>query len=221
MPTGIIHLWYDFCYWLSMAGMTLAFSLRTEGEEHVPAEGPTLLIGNHQSVLDPILVGLAARRRLHFLARKSLFRFWGLNALMRSLNGVPVDIEGFAREGLTTILEQLQAGRGVVVFPEGNRTPDGKMQPFRPGIHLMIKRIPMAVVPVGIAGAFDAWPRHQPLPTPAPLICPGGTGSLAVSIGPPIDSRRLADLPRGQVLDELYSAVEKCQLRAEQLRRKL
>jgi 1-acyl-sn-glycerol-3-phosphate acyltransferase len=201
-----------------MAGVTLGFSLRTEGWEHVPAAGPALLISNHQSFLDPVLVGLAARRRLHFLARKTLFRHFGLGRLMSSLNAVPVDLQGFAREGLTTILTELEAGHGVVVFPEGNRTSNGCMKPFRPGIYLLIKRIPMQVVPVGIAGAYEAWPRQQALPVPAPLFCPGGSGTIAVSIGMPLDSHQLAALPREQALDELFAAVEKCQKQAEQLR---
>src|SRR5437870_13245478 len=125
MPTlqdRLWYAWYEGLSWLSLAGMTFGFSLRTEGFKNVPASGPALLISNHQCFLDPVLVGLAARRHLHFLARKTLFRHWGLAGLMRSLNGVPLDQQGFAREGLKTMIEQLQAGHAVLVFPEGERT---------------------------------------------------------------------------------------------------
>jgi 1-acyl-sn-glycerol-3-phosphate acyltransferase len=220
MRIWLSHLWYDFCYWMCMAVLKLGFSMHTDGYRQVPATGAALIIANHQSFLDPVLVGLAARRRLHFLARKSLFRHWGLSWLMRSLNTFPVDQEGFAREGLRAILDNLQAGRAVVIFPEGNRTPDGKMHPFRPGVLLLIKRVSMPVIPVGIAGAFDAWPRHRAFPIPAPLFCPGGKGRLAVSIGSPLDSRGLAALPREQALAELFNAVQKSQEQAERLRRK-
>jgi 1-acyl-sn-glycerol-3-phosphate acyltransferase len=220
MHSWVSDLWYDGCYAISMTAMTLGFSLRTEGYQHIPRTGPALVIANHQSFIDPVLVGLAARRHLHYLARQSLFRHWGLNWLMRSLNGVPLNIEGFAREGLQTILEQLQSGHAVLVFPEGNRTHDGKMQTFRPGVQLLIKRVEMAVVPVGIAGAFAAWPRHHRLPTPAPLFWPAGKGTIAVSVGPPLASRDLAGKPREQALDVLLAAVQRCQERAERLRRK-
>jgi 1-acyl-sn-glycerol-3-phosphate acyltransferase len=213
-------LWYDGLFWLSFTGVTFGFSLRTQGYQHVPAEGAALLIANHQSFMDPVLVGLAARRHLHYLARKTLFRHWGLAWLMRSLNGVPVDQEGFAREGLKTMLEQLHAGHAVVVFPEGERTADGSMKPFRPGIHLLIKRLAMPIVPVGIAGAFNAWPRQRAFPLPAPLFWPAWQGTIAVSIGRPIESTSLKDKPRTQALEELFLAVQKHQERAEHLRRK-
>ena len=212
-------LWYDGLFWLSFTGMTLGFSLRAEGYEHVPPAGAALVIANHQSFMDPVLVGLAARRRLHYLARKTLFRYRGLAWLMRSLNGVPVDQEGFAREGLKTMLEQLHAGHAVVVFPEGERTADGCMRRFRPGIHLLIKRVAMPIVPVGIAGAFDAWPRQRAFPLPAPLFWSSCRGTIAVSIGPPIQSTSLQEKPRAQALEELFLTVQKYQERAERLRR--
>src|SRR5947208_16425074 len=111
------YCWYEAGFWLSFTGMTLAFSLRTEGYRSVPPAGPALLIANHQSFLDPVLVGLAARRHLHYLARRTLFRNPAFAVLIRSLNAVPIDQAGFAREGLRVILEQLHAGNAVLVFP--------------------------------------------------------------------------------------------------------
>src|ERR1700758_5370316 len=75
-----LRAWLDFAlyeatYWVSMALMTVGFSLRSEGRQHVPRAGPALLVANHQSFLDPALVGLCSRRHLCFLARKTLFRF--------------------------------------------------------------------------------------------------------------------------------------------------
>ena len=131
-----------------------------------------------------------------------------------------VDQEGFAREGLKTMLDELKAGHAVVVFPEGERTFDCKMQPFRPGIHLLIKRVDMPIIPVGIAGAFRAWPRQRAYPIPAPLFLPASERTIAVSIGPPIQSVGLREKSREQALEELFIAVQKCQERAERLRRK-
>jgi len=139
---------------------------------------------------------------------------------MRSFNGVPLDLEGFAREGLKTMLDELNAGHAVVVFPEGQRTVNGAMKPFRPGIHLLVKRVDMPIVPVGIAGAFEAWPRQRRLPVPAPLFWPAGKGTIAVSIGPPIQSVKLREKSREEALGELFVAVQACQRRAERLRRK-
>ena len=75
-------------------------------------------------------------------------------------------------------------------------------------------------MPVGIAGAYDAWPRHRPLPIPAPLFLPAGRGTLAVAIGRPLDARRLVDLPRERLLETLLGEIRLAHARAERLRRK-
>ena len=214
------YLLYEGVFWASMTGLTLGFSLRTEGMRHVPPTGAALLIANHQSYLDPALVGLAARRHLRFLARKTLFRSRWFGWLIRTLNAVPIDQEGTGLEGLKTILHQLQAGQAVLVFPEGHRTGTGELLPLKPGIQLLIRRTEAPVVPVGIAGAYEAWPRWSPLPIPAPLFLPPGKGTLAVSVGRPLDRRRLLDLPRDTLLTELSAELQKVQHRAERLRRK-
>jgi 1-acyl-sn-glycerol-3-phosphate acyltransferase len=220
MQHWLAERWYDFHYWLSWTTCTLGFSLRTEGAQYVPCQGPALLIANHQSYLDPIIIGIAARRHLCFLARKTLFRNPAFGWLLRSLNSVPVDQEGFAREGLKTILAQLQAGRAVLIFPEGERTPHGKMLPLRPGIHLLIKKVEMPIIPIAVAGAFQAWPRSRPYPIPAPLFLPPGRGTIAVSVGRPLDSRYFAEQPRERVLADLFTELQKLSERAEHLRRK-
>jgi len=117
-------------------------------------------------------------------------------------------------------LEQLQAGRAVLVFPEGERTHDGQLQPLRPGVSLLIKKAQAPVVPVGIAGAYDAWPRWRPFPVPAPLFLPAQKSAIALSIGPPLDGRQLAQLSRQELLTNLFDEMKKAHDRAERLRRK-
>ena len=107
-----------------------------------------------------------------------------------------------------------------MIFPEGHRTRNGEIQPPMPGIHLLIKRSLAPIVPVGIAGAYQAWPHGQSLPRPAPLFCPAGPGTVAASIGPPLDTRRLAELPREQVLQEIFDILKTQHARAERLRRR-
>lgn len=221
MQGALSYLWYEAAYWISAVGMGFGFSLRAEGGRHVPRTGPALLIANHQSFLDPLLAGLAARRHLCFLARRTLYRNRAFGGLLRSLNAVPIDQEGFARQGLQTILEQLRAGRAVLIFPEGERTANGSLRPLRPGIHLLIKRVPMPIVPIGIAGAYEAWPRWRRLPAPVPLFWPTGKGTVAVAIGRPLDSRRFADLPREAALAALFAELRKVVDRAERLRQNL
>jgi 1-acyl-sn-glycerol-3-phosphate acyltransferase len=213
------HFLYEASYFTAAAGMTLSWSLRTEGRQHVPRTGPALLIANHQSYLDPILVGLSTRRHLCYLARKSLFNNPLFAWLIRMHNAVPIDQDGIGKEGIRAILEQLQRGQAVVVYPEGNRTEDGEMQPLKPGIQLLIKRTEAPIVPVGIAGAYDAWSRWRRLPLPAPLFLPASHRCIAVSVGKPLAARHFAQLPREQSLAELHQAIETQWRRAQRLRR--
>src|SRR6185369_12543889 len=121
-------------------------SLRLRGTNNMPKTGPALVIANHQSYLDPLLVGLCARRPLVYLARKTLFKNPILAALIRSLNAVPIDQEGVGKEGIRVILEQLSLGKAVVVFPEGERSGTDEMLPLKPGILLLIKRTQAPIV---------------------------------------------------------------------------
>src|SRR5262245_47164414 len=183
MQDWLDYLWYEFVYWTTGTASILLQSFRVEGARNIPPAGPALLIANHQSFLDPPLLGIAARRHLTYLARDTLFINPIFGWFIRSVGAVPIDQEGFARQGLKTIMDQLRQGKAVLVFPEGERTPHGEMLPLKPGIMLLIKRVQTPIIPVGIAGAFDAYPRSKVLPTPAPLFLPPSRRTVAASIG--------------------------------------
>ena len=212
--------WYDAWFALMATLFTAAFSLRTEGSNNMPASGPVLLLANHQSFIDPILVGLAARRHLRYLARKTLFRNPAFKWFIESLNAVPVNQEGFARDGLLAIIDLLKHGQAVTVFPEGERTLTGRMNELRPGVHLVLRRAECQIVPVGIAGAYHAWPRWRAYPIPAPLFLPPWPGTVAVSIGKPVASSYYEGFDRSEVLADLEKRIQAVQARAEVLRRK-
>src|SRR2546422_914990 len=133
--TLLNHFLYDITRVHIMSLFTLGFSYRFEGGRHIPANGPALLIANHESFFDPVAIGLTTRRRLHYLARKTLFK-GVFGSYLRRVNSVPVDREGVAKEGLKTIIGLLEEGKAVLVFPEGERTWNGQMQELKPGIQL-------------------------------------------------------------------------------------
>jgi 1-acyl-sn-glycerol-3-phosphate acyltransferase len=214
-------LWYESWYWATLGLFTYAWSLRTEGQANIPKRGPALLIANHQSFIDPVAIGHAARRHLTYLARKTLFTGNRLFArFLWSVNCVPVDQEGVAMEGLKTTIAQLKKGRAVLVFPEGERTMTGRMNPLKPGIHLIIKRSLVPVIPVGIAGGFDAYPRTAKCPKFSPLFLPATKATVAVSVGKPLDPHRYAAMPREAALTELFDKIRAMEMQAERLRRK-
>jgi 1-acyl-sn-glycerol-3-phosphate acyltransferase len=142
------------------------FRWRVFNPERVPESGPAILASNHESFLDPPLVGAALERGINFLARENLFGIPVLGAILRSWNVVPVDREGGGAKGLKAILDRLLAGGAIILFPEGTRTRDGKLQSARAGIGLTVIKSIAPVVPVRVFGTYHAYGRHLRVPRP-------------------------------------------------------
>ncbi len=218
MQGRLSELWYQFNFWIAYLIYTFAWSFKSQGQYHVPQSGPVLVIANHESFLDPIAVGLAVRRRIHYLARKTLFTNPTFGNYLRSVGCVAVDQAGVAKEGLKTSIELLQSGKALLIFPEGERAWDGKMLPFKPGLLLVLRKAPVTILPVGVAGAYEAYPRKAKLPRFAPLFCPPNGCALACSIGKPIPPEKYQHLERDELLDFLFQAVKTEVDKAEKLR---
>ena len=155
------------CGWLCFRAVYATyFRWRVYGAENVPSTGGVILAANHASFLDPPLVGSGLKRDINYLARESLFRFPGIGALLRSWNSVPVDRDGGGAKGLKIILGRLLDGAGIILFPEGTRTRDGKLQPARAGIGLVVAKSEAPVVPVRVFGTFEAYGRNVKFPRP-------------------------------------------------------
>lgn len=218
-PPLAARLWYDAAYWSSFTAFTFGFSFRRAGWANMPRTGPVLVVSNHQSVIDPLVVGLGCRRYLSFLARSTLFRVPGFGRLIHSLGAVPID-RNVGKEGIQNVLDALTAGRAVLMFPEGERTHSGGVQPLKPGVSLLIRRVTCPIVPVGVAGCFEAWSRFRRWPRLAPLVSEALPGTVAVSVGKPIDPARYAGQPRDGMLDDLHRELVAQHVAAERLRRK-
>ena len=161
-------------YFLAWCGFRTFYKFycgwRVFNPERVPKHGPVILASNHASFLDPPLVGSGLSRDINYLARESLFRFPVVGWILRSWNSVPVDREGGGAKGLKAILDRLLAGGGIILFPEGTRTRDGKLQPARSGIGLTVIKSNAPVVPVRVFGTFEAFGRHMRFPHPHRVI---------------------------------------------------
>jgi len=108
---------------------------------------------------------------------------------------------------LQTSIRILQGGEPLVMFPEGERTHDGSLGEFKPGPMLILKRTPVPVIPVGIAGAFEAFPRTRKLPLLSPFFLPATGAALAVSVGRPIPPARYQGLDREDAMSLFRDAV--------------
>ena len=157
--------------WKLFRGVFWAFfGWKVYHPERIPATGPVILASNHASFIDPPLVGCGVQRAIYFLARESLFSIPVIGPMIRALNSVPVDRDGGGGAGLKAILDRLHAGGCILLFPEGTRTSDGRLQAVRAGIGLTIIKSEAPVLPVRVFGTFEALGRHQSIPRPRRLI---------------------------------------------------
>jgi len=142
------------------------FRIRGFGQNKIPDEGGVLMVANHQSYLDPVLIGVCTRRALHPMARDTLFKNHFFAWLIRSIGAFAVRRGQFDMGAVREAIKRLRDGHVVLVFPEGTRTRDGSIAEFRPGITLISRRANAPILPVVIDGAYEAWPRHQAYPKP-------------------------------------------------------
>ena len=153
----------NFYYWLGYHFSRLAgrlfFRFRVVHRERMIQSGPVILAMNHQSYLDPPLAGITCDRAIYFLTRRTLLDVPLLGWLLAKLNVIPVNQEGVDRSAIKALIRVLKAGNGVLLFPEGSRTLDGKLQPAEPGLGLVIAKTLAPVVPMRIFGAHEAMPR--------------------------------------------------------------
>jgi 1-acyl-sn-glycerol-3-phosphate acyltransferase len=154
------------------------FGWRVCNPERVPESGPVILACNHASFLDPPLAGAGLKRPISYLARASLFSVPVLAAILRSWEVIAVDRDGGTGGGFKAILERLEGGRAILLFPEGTRTLDGRLQPARSGIGLAVIKSAAPVVPVRVFGTFEAYGKHRSWPRPR---------QLTVKYGRPMD----------------------------------
>ena len=135
------------------------FRLRVVHRERLINHGSAIFAANHESYLDPPVIGSVADRAIFFLARKTLLDGAFFGWLLPKLNVIPVDQEGNDRSALKALIRILRAGDAVLVFPEGERTRDGRMQAPLPGLGFVIAKTMAPVVPIRIFGAREALPR--------------------------------------------------------------
>ncbi|MBR6022693.1 MAG: 1-acyl-sn-glycerol-3-phosphate acyltransferase [Kiritimatiellae bacterium] len=173
---------YGFSRWLVRVGLRLKYGMTCEGAENVPAEGGVVVAANHCSYLDPPVLACAVPRPVRFMARDTLFS----NAFARwyfpRVGVIPLDRTRGDVAALRTAIALLKAGNAVALYPEGTRSEDGKLHEAKGGIGFLIAKAAVPVVPVHIAGTFEAFPKGAKKFRPA---------RIAVRIGTPIAPEEL------------------------------
>lgn len=154
LPEFVMRL----CAWLIVS---LLYRLRISGREHLPSEGPALIVANHVSFVDALLLGAAIPRPARFVMYYKIFNVPGLNRIFRTARAIPIagkkeDPEMLER-AFDQIDQELADGRLVCIFPEGAITRDGQIQTFRTGVEQILKRRPVPVVPAALHGLWGSW----------------------------------------------------------------
>jgi len=168
--------------WICQNLFAVWLGFRARGIENLPP-GPALLIGNHQSFLDPMLIGLPLQRPVCFLARDTLFKVPVIGWILRSTYVMPIRRESAGTESLRVSLKRLEDGYLVGIFPEGTRSRDGKLGVMKPGFVALLRRAQVPVIPVAVSGAFQAMPRGAIFPKPR---------RVRIEFGAPISVEELA-----------------------------
>jgi 1-acyl-sn-glycerol-3-phosphate acyltransferase len=167
-----------------LAGLT---RVRVEGAvDEIPRTGPVIIAANHSSNLDVPVLGSSLMprigRRFQWLGKRELFD-WPVVGWVARNGGVHAIDRGAADvEAFRLAAQILDEGHALFVFPEGTRSPDGRLGPGRDGVAVLALRTGAPIVPVGVSGSYERWPRGQKLPHPG--------GRVAVRVGSPF---RLAD----------------------------
>ena len=194
-------MFYRFAWMVCTVTTKLFFGLRSFGRRNVPRCGGVILAVNHASYLDPVVIGCAITRPVHFMARTTLFR-GAFGALIRALNAFPVERGSGDPRALREYIGRVKAGNVVLLFPEGTRTHDGRLAPIMSGVGMLAARAGAPVVPTYIDGTFRAWPRQRDLPRRA---------RVSIFFGPPLrPERRPGETKRGcheRIRDEIAARL--------------
>ncbi|MHC4910102.1 MAG: lysophospholipid acyltransferase family protein [Planctomycetota bacterium] len=179
-PALAVLIGWSWCKNACLIYMSVFHRLRRSGRANVPAEGPLIYVSNHQAHFDPMTVGVEiCDRPFSAMARSTLFSPRPVGAFLRFLGAIPIDRDKSDLVAMKALIAELKAGRCVLVFPEGTRSPDGLTKAFKKGALLLIRRADARVIPCAVEGAHELWPKTSTLPKLG--------GHVAMKVGTPIE----------------------------------
>ena len=189
---------YGLCRGVCRVVTSVMFDLKTYADHHVPDRGGALIVANHESYLDPVVVAVQLRRPMSFMAKSELFAVPGFGPLIRRLGAFPVRQGRGDKAAIEETIARLREGHMLTIFPEGSRTEDGNLQPIQRGVALIVRRAQVPVIPAVVTGSFEAWPRGRTLPLARPV---------RVLYGPALALDGLKGDAIGQLVDRTFRAM--------------
>ena len=181
--------------------LTICYKVRVHGLDNFPRSGSTLICSNHQSFLDPVVLGVTSPRPLNYLARETLFKVTPVKWFLELNDAIPIDLDSMGMAGIKECLKRLKRGEMLVVFPEGTRSADGDLLPFKPGFDLLARRSKSRMLPIALDGCYQAFPRDAKLPK---------IGEIQVVVGKPIEFDEYKDWTPEETAEFMYARVAEC-----------
>ncbi len=184
--TGRVDLLWKLSLWAAGAGYRLAgIRVRAVGRELIEDGRAYLFMSNHVSNLDPPIITPLLGERICIIAKQELFKipFFGRAMLAAGFVSVDRSNRKAAAESVNSAIHVLQSGRGMLVFPEGTRSPDGRLLPFKKGPFRLAMEAGVPVVPITIVGSYEAWPKGR---------MSLHAGEVVVHFHPPIDPHQFS-----------------------------
>ncbi len=169
------------------------YHIRVEGLRNIPRKGAAIIAANHLSFLDSFFIPLVVKRRkLTYLAKADYFKNWKTAWFFRMVGQIPVerDDKEQAQKALTTGLEVLRAGNLLGIYPEGTRSPDGRLYRGRTGVARLALAAGVPVIPCGLLGTVDVMPKAAKLPR---FRDEEGRIDVNVRFGMPLDLSRYGE----------------------------
>lgn len=161
---------YGLCHYALHVMFDMFFRGEVVGVDNVPQRGGFLLAANHASFIDPPMIGCHISRQLAYFARKTLWKGRLSSWWLDTVGTIPVDRDGGQDvSAIKRVLKALKDERGLILFPEGTRTTDGKLQPAKPGVGFIACKTQVPVVPVRIFGSFEAFGKGRKLRLGTPV----------------------------------------------------
>jgi len=197
-----------FLVWLLVHSI---YRLRVQGMHHVPAKGPAVLVCNHVSFVDALVITAASPRPIRFVMHHHIFRWPLLRFLFRESRAIPIASPkvdpAMAARAFDDIAAALDAGELIAIFPEGHLTEDGEIDTFRPGVRRILERNPVPVVPMALRGLWGSFfsrkggkamtrPLRRGIFNRIELVC--GEALAAADSTPDALQRRVAELRGAQ-----------------------
>ena len=187
------RIWFEFWRFVSVGLVWLIYRWTVYGKENIPQDGPALVLSNHQRFIDIMLCQGWSRRTFYFVPRDTLFvGFWGW--MIDSFYTIPINQDQPTLQSMKAIIEILKRGHIVCLYPEGSRTLDGKIDEFKSGFSLLVRRSGAVMIPTVIDGVFERWPRGQKYPKLG--------GRVGIMYGKPIGADHIKELGEEKFIAE-------------------